>query len=133
MTKENDLTSIRRQVLTHFKCQQSGRCCKCPGVVMVNQQNIQDMARLKGETVDGFRRLYINKVRGWDVVASENHRPNCFLTPDNKCSVYEGRPKSCQTYPDWDVVWKSRDSILKELKICPGLAEAAKKINFGYD
>lgn len=124
MLDKGNLEYIRRRVLTHFKCQGSGNCCRCPGVVMVNSKTIQEMAYLKKMAVVEFRRLYVFKERGWDVIASKTFRPNCFLDDNNKCSVYVARPQSCRSYPNWDIVWASKKSINKERLSCPGLKVA---------
>jgi len=93
--------------IEHFNCQQSGNCCKCPGVVYVTQADIQGMASKLQLTEFDFRQKYVIKQNGWDVISTTTHRPKCFLNDSNQCDVYEFRPKACRTYPNWDVIWIS--------------------------
>lgn len=113
-------------VLSHFKCQQSGHCCKCPGVVYVTASDIKGMSdKLKMSEFD-FRIQYVIKQNGWDVISTDTHRPTCFLDDKNRCQVYEHRPKACRTYPDWDVIWSSEEALVKECSLCPGLNKAVE-------
>jgi uncharacterized protein len=118
------MQEFRKQVLSHFKCQQSGNCCKCPGTVYVTPEELEGMSKILDEPVLNFREKYIQKRNGWDTVANPDFRPDCFLDEDNRCKVYGSRPKHCRTYPDWDELWVSRDVIESEAEVCPGLRKA---------
>ena len=130
VTNESNLDSpeslrkLKEKMLSVFKCQQSGNCCRCPGVVYATQPEISSMASVLHTSIYDFREKYIVKRNGWDVIADVSHRPNCFLNNNNKCSIYEARPKACRTYPDWPEIWTSRAQILKECASCPGLKKA---------
>ena len=41
--------------------------------------------------------------------------------------MYQSRPKSCKTYPNWESIWESEDSLNNEIAQCPGLKLAVKK------
>ena len=63
------------------------------------------------------------------LVLSDNvFRPNCFLDDRNQCQIYNCRPQSCQTYPNWHTVWESDESVLREAELCVGLRQAIDKI-----
>lgn len=113
-------------ILQRFKCQQSGNCCKCPGVVYVTPADIQGMAKTLKMSEIEFRHEFVIKQNGWDVISTTTHRPNCFLDENNRCQVYEHRPTACRTYPDWDVIWESEATLEKECQLCPGLKAAVK-------
>jgi uncharacterized protein len=123
------LIQKKSQILSHFKCQKSGNCCKCPGYVYVDDADISKMADIKGQSVESFTAAYVSRESGWKVVARPGFRPDCFLDEQNGCTVYEARPKACKTYPDWPEIWDSEESLLKELSICPGLKMAVKSIS----
>ena len=114
----------KETILEHFTCQTSGNCCKCPGVVYVTSTDIQGMATCLSLSEFDFRQRYVIKQNGWDVISTTTHRPNCFLDEQNRCQVYEHRPKACRTYPNWDIIWESEASLKKECELCPGLNSA---------
>ena len=114
----------RKSVLAAFKCQQSGNCCRCPGVVYASFATQQKMAKELNMSLPEFKQHYISKKNGWEVVSSKNFRPNCFLTKHNQCKVYHSRPTPCKTYPNWDSIWESPNSLQAEAKLCPGLKKA---------
>ncbi|MEK9726705.1 MAG: YkgJ family cysteine cluster protein, partial [Candidatus Margulisiibacteriota bacterium] len=70
---------------------------------------------------------FVKKINGWDVIASPNFRPKCFLNTTNHCEVYHNRPNACRTYPDWDNIWDSDEHIVKETQSCKGLKLAVQK------
>jgi len=127
---DTHLAKLKSEMLSAFVCQKSGNCCRCPGVVYATQPEISSMAKILDQSSIEFRQDYVVKRNGWDVIADTDHRPDCFLTITNTCSVYEGRPKACRTYPDWPEIWKSEERILKECQLCPGL-KAAWETVFG--
>lgn len=116
--------SFKEKVLSRFKCQNSGNCCRIPGLVYVNQKEIQTLAAKMEMDAATFRAHYVRRVNGWEVIASEGHRPLCFLDGCNKCSVYSARPLQCRTYPDWPEIWHSEESLAREVQMCPGLKQA---------
>ena len=126
---EQSLLVLRREMLSRFQCQKSGNCCRCPGVVYATAQEISSMASLLDHSSIEFREKYVVKRKGWDVIADQEHRPNCFLKKDNTCEVYDGRPKACRTYPDWPEIWSSKARVEAECGVCPGLKKAYKDVS----
>lgn len=118
----------KREILDAFQCQGSGNCCRVEGYVRINQDNLEQMAAIKGMSPLEFKSKYVVMDRGWMTIASPRHRPLCFLNEANKCEVYDGRPKACRRYPDWPEIWQDEDSLMLELAVCPGLREAYHKI-----
>lgn len=121
------MDSVKEKVLAEFQCLKSGNCCRCPGVVHVTPENIESMAAIKKMTVFDFVNEYVIRQNGWSVVASSTFRPECFLNEKNQCDVYEARPLQCKTYPRWPELWESKERLLQETKLCPGLKKALGK------
>jgi uncharacterized protein len=122
------MKEFREKVLSLFKCQQSGHCCKCPGTVYVTAQDVEGMANILDENIIDFREKYVRKRNGWETVATPDFRQNCFLNKKNQCQVYDSRPNHCRTYPNWDELWVSKATIEAEAEMCPGLKLALKHI-----
>ena len=123
-----DLTNYRKEILSHFTCQNTGKCCLSPGYVYVNQDNILSMSKALNVSIDFFINHFVTRINGWPTIASPTFRTHCFLNENNHCDVYLSRPEACRTYPDWDAIWDSNDSIQKEAQSCAGLNKAI--INF---
>ncbi len=125
--KQNKLINFRKEILNNFKCQKSGNCCKCPGTVYVNKEDKLNISKDLNISLTEFNQKYIYQDNGWDCISTSRFRPRCFLNESNNCSVYQSRPKSCKTYPNWESIWESEDSLNNEIAQCPGLKLAVKK------
>ena len=115
----------RKEILKLFKCKKSGNCCKCPGYVYVSKQDQLNMAKELEISINEFKKKYVLSDKGWDTISTPHFRNRCFLE-GNSCLVYNSRPKSCRTYPNWDSIWESEHALLNESTQCPGLEFAIK-------
>tara|TARA_A100001015_G_C14731445_1_gene610045 strand:- start:5 stop:397 length:393 start_codon:yes stop_codon:yes gene_type:complete len=120
----SDLSRYRHHILSHFKCQSTGVCCKTSGYVYVTAFDIKKMATFLNITVETFQAFFVIKRNGWSVIASPDFRSNCFLNENQSCHIYHLRPKACRTYPDWDFIWKNDVTLLNEASKCKGLKNA---------
>jgi uncharacterized protein len=118
--------NLKNKILENFSCQKSGNCCRAPGYVYVTAQDVSKMAAHLGVQEEDFRASYVQKVRGWEVIAAPNFRERCFLTAEDTCGIYDVRPLACRTYPQWEQIWESEESLQEELKQCSGLRRAAE-------
>ncbi|MBT6120351.1 hypothetical protein HOH45_02675 [bacterium] len=122
------LVDMKSTILSKFKCHQTGACCRHSGYVRVNTLQVQKMASILKTDIVSFLRKFTIKKNGWTLIATPNFRPSCFLDETNSCTVYEGRPSSCKSYPDWPTIWESDETLLKEAVLCKGLDYALKKV-----
>jgi len=129
---DNELSQLKTALLSEFKCQKSGNCCKREGYVYVTQTELTAMAKTLKLSAATFTKRYITYDNGWPVIATPTHRPRCFLNDKNQCQVYDNRPIACKTYPDWPSIWESKESILSEIAQCPGLKRAFEKIKLNH-
>jgi Fe-S-cluster containining protein len=105
-----------------FECTQCGDCCTgAPGFVWVNQAEIAALASVVRLEVDEFEDKYVRRV---GVRKSLKEFPNgdCvfFDTQKRNCSVYEGRPRQCRTWPFWDSNLKTPEDWKHTCSVCPG-------------
>ncbi len=105
-----------------FECTQCGDCCTgAPGFVWVNNAEIAALASVLGLEVEAFEDLYVRRV---GVRKSLKEFPNgdCvfFDTTKRNCSVYEGRPRQCRTWPFWDSNLKTPADWKHTCSVCPG-------------
>jgi Fe-S-cluster containining protein len=57
-------------------------------------------------------------------------RPCPFLQSDNRCKVYEVRPKSCRGYPHTDEKegWERHDLLARNTRACPAAFQMVEKL-----
>ena len=73
------LTYHRKDILSHFTCQNTGKCCLSPGYVYVNQENIASMSKELNVSIDFFMNHFVTRINGWNVIATPTFRTHCFL------------------------------------------------------
>lgn len=108
-----------------FECQGSGRCCVSHGeygFVYMTKFDRQRMAKvLKLSTAD-FTDKYCTQTDGvYHLKDAEG--PECLFLKDKKCSVYEGRPDQCRTWPFWPEVMNSKSWKKDVAAFCPGVGK----------
>ncbi|MCO5113499.1 MAG: YkgJ family cysteine cluster protein [Bdellovibrionaceae bacterium] len=114
----------------HFECQGSGKCCLSRGeygYVYLTKSDAKRMAKVLELTVAEFKKQYCRVTGGVLHLIQPEDSINCVFLQDNRCSVYEGRPTQCRTWPFWPEnmnpkAWK-RDVI----NFCPGASVKTKK------
>ncbi len=114
----------KEKILDKFVCQKTGNCCRTSGYVYATEKEIDGMATLLEITNEKFKELYVRRENGWNVIASERHRTECFLNKKNECQVYAERPGHCRSYPNWPEIWEDETSLIKETCLCPALKKA---------
>lgn len=106
-----------------FSCTQCGKCCTNHGDythVYLAKADVKNIAEHLGMTRSAFRREYTVKDGPWTSLKIEGEA--CpFLGEDNRCQVYEVRPKQCSTWPFWveNLVRETWEGPIKEF--CPGI------------
>ncbi len=105
-------------VWKEIDCLTCGRCCRFLQVT-VDDEDVLRLARRLKCTVHEFTARFVRTATdGCSHLAST---PCPFLKPDNRCSVYEDRPKSCRDFPYlYEGDFRSRMLFLMEyLPLCP--------------
>jgi Fe-S-cluster containining protein len=119
---------LKSEILSQFKCQGSGNCCRAGGYVRVTIPEIIALSERLNLTPEVFRSQFVVRLNGWEMISTPTHRPLCFLNEDHQCGVYDQRPSACRTYPDWPEIWESEATLREESRQCPGLAQAMSKV-----
>jgi uncharacterized protein len=99
---------IARRVWLKVDCLRCANCCKETGT-FVTQAEAQRLATRLGLPVEEFQRKYLAVAEEADSTDDGEPlpwqirgQPCPFLSPDNRCSVYEDRPAECRGYPYLD-------------------------------
>jgi len=118
---ESESTTWYRDGLK-FTCTQCGDCCSGePGFVFVDKDEIQAMADELGLSVEVFSSRFIRRV-GVRRSLKERSNGDCILLDreTRRCSVYQGRPIQCRTWPFWDSNLESPQDWQAACDVCPG-------------
>lgn len=107
-----------------FECQGSGKCCVSRGefgYVYLTLADRRHMARHLNLTVAEFTRTHCTRDDAFYVLKEEG--PECRFLKDNQCSVYEGRPAQCRTWPFWPEEMSPKRWKKEVASFCPGVGK----------
>jgi len=110
------------QVFGEVNCLTCANCCKTLGPRIL-KSDIHRIARSLKMKVSDFMDRYIRVDEDSDFVF--NRLPCPFLQDDNKCAIYEVRPRACRGYPHTDERnFRSKLSLaLKNTETCPAVCK----------
>jgi uncharacterized protein len=105
----------------HFSCTRCGDCCTgAPGYVWVSPEEIEQLARYRGQTVEAFSARFVRKV-GERYSLIEKPGGDCiFWDKAAGCTVYPARPVQCQTFPFWPENVETPEDWAHVCSVCPG-------------
>ncbi|MFA5879738.1 MAG: YkgJ family cysteine cluster protein [Candidatus Margulisiibacteriota bacterium] len=118
---QSELQDLRNKVIADFICLGCGNCCKYPGYVYADHEEVKQIAAFLNIFIVDFIDQYTQKENNYFVLSSLKFNPNCFLDQNQKCAIYPVRPKACKTYPDWDYLWNDFRILQNETDLCLGL------------
>lgn len=132
-TKELDqkINQAHDKVFENMNCLNCANCCKTTSPIFSDKdiQRISKFLRIKPSELT-HKYLKIDKDNDFVLKSS----PCLFLQDDNKCSIYDVRPKACKGYPHTDRVKQS--SILnltkKNVEVCPAVFNIVEKLNSSF-
>ncbi|MFA6929536.1 MAG: YkgJ family cysteine cluster protein [Lentisphaeria bacterium] len=102
-----------------FYCHACGACCRWPGIVRVNKQEITAIAEFLQIPEDHFREQYtIVSPDRKTLIFTEREDGACiFLSADNLCRIHPVKPLQCKTFPDgWTVPPEFRERCQGEYR-----------------
>lgn len=96
---------IDQEILKEFSCSGCGDCCRWTGFVLLTDLDILRIAAAAGisdeEFINHHTRLSPNRQQ---LALLDQADGSCAFLKGDFCSVYEGRPDQCRTFPyDWSV------------------------------
>lgn len=106
-----------------FACQGSGNCCVSRGAygyVYLTLEDRRRLARTLGMPTRQFTRQYCDKTHG--LFHLRDAGPDCLFLENSRCSVYEGRPTQCRTWPFWPENMDAR-AWTSIAAFCPGVGK----------
>lgn len=98
--------------MSSFSCQRCGSCCRWPGSVLLEAEDVAAAAAALGRTEGEFIAQHATLARNRaQLTLKEGADGACeFLEASGRCRIYAARPKQCRDFPHgWRVAG------------CPGL------------
>lgn len=109
-----------------FQCTQCHACCRHdPGYVFLGEEDLIrfcDFLKIsRDDFIDKFCR-WVDVGEGLVLSLKEKKNYDCIFW-DQGCSVYQGRPVQCRTYPFWKTPLQSLENWKWEGRFCPGIGQ----------
>ncbi|SIN76931.1 YkgJ family cysteine cluster protein [Algoriphagus halophilus] len=112
-------------------CLDCANCCKTTSPIFI-QTDIDRLAKVFRMKSSNFIEEYLHRDEEGDFVL--NSSPCPFLNKDNKCLVYDERPKACREYPHTNR--KNMHGILnlslRNTLVCPAVFKIFSEIGKEY-
>ena len=109
-----------------FQCQGSGKCCTSHGefgFVFMTPEDRKRMAKAIKMRTSDFTKKYCQKTGGIYHLIETVGKPDCMFLNGKSCTVYEGRPTQCRTWPFWPEVMNAKSWKKDVVEFCPGIGK----------
>lgn len=118
---------LHAQVFHEIDCLECANCCKTTSPIFI-MSDIERLAKTLKMKISAFIDAYLQIDEDGDYVLREAPCP--FLEHDNKCMVYESRPKACREYPHTDRkrMYQIMDLTHKNTLICPAVSRIVRTL-----
>ena len=109
-----------------FECQGSGRCCTSHGeygFVFLTLDDRKRFAKYMNMRVGEFTKRFCDRTGPVWHLKEDPKRPDCMFLENKRCTVYEGRPSQCRTWPFWPDVMNAKSWKNDVESFCPGVGK----------
>ncbi|WP_317046054.1 YkgJ family cysteine cluster protein [Algoriphagus boritolerans] len=122
---------LHEETFRQIDCLDCANCCKTTSPIFI-RTDIDRIAKLFRMKSSQFIDEYLHQDEEGDYVL--NFLPCPFLGADNKCLVYEDRPKACREYPHTNRknMLGILDLSLKNTLVCPAVSKIFYEIGKDY-
>ena len=118
---------LHEEVFQEIDCLECANCCKTTSPIFIPADIDRIAKGLRMKSVD-FIEQYLRVDEEGDYVLKTAPCP--FLEDDNKCFVYEDRPRACREYPHTNRkrMYQIMDLTLKNTLVCPAVGRIVQKL-----
>ena len=118
---------IHDEVFSCTDCLKCANCCKTTSPIF-SDRDISRIAKHLRTKPSVLTDKYLKLDEDKEYVLKKT--PCTFLGDDNRCSIYDVRPKACREYPHTDRVKQSQILHLtkKNVEVCPAVFEIVDKL-----
>lgn len=127
MDVDSDFHDEHKAVFKELDCLECANCCKTTSPIFL-QEDIGRISSYLKIKVGDFILKYLEMDEDGDFVLQKT--PCAFLAEDNKCKVYDVRPKACSEYPHTNRknMIEILDITLENTVVCPAVNEIVKRM-----
>ena len=109
----------------HYVCQRCTACCKWPGDVRLEEDELEPIAQHLGmalqEFIATYTRLRTNR-QGLSLIEKENHE--CIMLEDGGCRIHEVKPSQCAGFPNrWNFAGWQKVCEAKPIPMAEAIAK----------
>lgn len=121
------MQELHDETFEKINCLDCANCCKTTSPLFIDRDitRISKFLKLKPKH---FVNRYLKRDEDGDMVLKSSPCP--FLFKDNKCMIYEVRPKACAEYPHTNrkKFHQISNITLKNMSICPAAFQIVEKL-----
>jgi len=124
---DQKIHQLHDEVFAYTDCLECANCCTTTGP-MFTDKDISRIAKYLRIKPSEFTEKYLRIDEDNDYVLQSV--PCTFLGDDNRCSIYDVRPKACREFPHTDRVKQHQILNLtqKNVAVCPAVFEIVEKL-----
>ena len=124
---DDQFHKLHQETFENVDCLTCANCCKTTSPIFY-EPDINRIAKTLKMKVNKFINTYLHKDDDNDYVL--NKTPCPFLGYDNKCIVYESRPRACREYPHTNRkrIYQILNLTLENTQICPAVHRIVSKL-----
>jgi len=121
---------LHEEVFREIDCLDCANCCRSLGP-RITDADISRIAALLRMRPAQFTEKYLHVDEDGDFVFKSMPCP--FLAPDNRCEIYDDRPKACRDYQHTNRrrMFQLQQITLKNSYTCPAVLEILQRLNSG--
>jgi len=118
---------LHDEVFEEIDCLECANCCKTTSPIFISSDIDRLAKALKMKSTE-FIDTYLKIDEEGDYVLTSSPCP--FLGYDNKCIVYEDRPRACREYPHTNRkrMYQITDLTLKNTLVCPAVGRIVERL-----
>lgn len=128
---DDQFHKLHQEVFSEIDCLECANCCKTTSPIF-QAGDIERLSKTLKMKVSEFIENYLRLDEDQDYVLKGSPCP--FLGADNKCIVYESRPKACRGYPHTDRkrMYQITSLTFKNTLVCPAVSRIVARLADSY-
>lgn len=129
---DDQFHALHEEVFAEIDCLECANCCKTTSPIF-QMSDIERLAKTFKMKVAEFIDTYLRLDEDNDYVLTSSPCP--FLGADNKCIVYDSRPKACREYPHTDRkrMYQITNLTFKNTLVCPAVSRIIDLLKTHYE